>query len=421
MQNKLAGLGTGSDGTAECASRRRARVGRSQKTGSLNWTKRFSKVDVLVQQLARWWILVQLGRPDKWDGSEMAWPNWSFVMKAYAGAIDQDLSADMTTAECSTDAVSNSAMTGERKARSVQLCFVLIMLCTGRALDRTANAPHGWCMEALRLLFQAYSPKNNARLVVMMLEVLAFPLDTNDVVNSVETMIPEFLKIGIVIRQAEEGPMRTDLIMNSHRLATFQDIKTAQSAVMARSGDARDVDAFTKGSTGASKGCCKKQDSEALCWCCEKKGNRASDCRKKQRDHDEGQSKGSRKGDSKGKGNKKEVQGQVLQVWQDGSHVEGLQIQRNECIRSWRRVGRDRIHRNGKRRFERVGDRTSAVAGKGSQNSYRNRFVCCSDSVSQECCGRLSDARHARQSEELKTGASQAQRWVSQVREPENC
>ena len=34
------------------------------------------------------------------------------------------------------------------------------------------------------------------------------------------------LKVGIVIRQPEEGPMRTRLIMTSHRLATFQDINT---------------------------------------------------------------------------------------------------------------------------------------------------------------------------------------------------
>ena len=59
------------------------------------------------------------------------------------------------------------------------------------------------------------------------------------------------------------------------------------------------------------------------------------------------------------------VQGQLLQVWQDRSHVEGIQILRNECIRSWRRVGRDRMHRNGKRRFERTGDWSSAVAGGG--------------------------------------------------------
>ena len=104
------------------------------------------------------------------------------VMKAYAGGIDLALSADMTTAESSTDVMSNDTVTGEKKARSVQLYFVLIMLCTGRALDRIANAPHGWSLEAWRMLFQVYSPKNNARLV--MLEVLAFFLDTNDVVNS---------------------------------------------------------------------------------------------------------------------------------------------------------------------------------------------------------------------------------------------
>ena len=110
-------------------------------------------------------------------------------------------------------------------------------------------------MEAWRLLFQAYSAKNNVSPVVMMPEVRSFPLDTNDVVNSLEMMegkikeferyasinIPEFLKVGIVIRQTEEGPMRMHLVMNAHRLTTFPDIKAevtnvkqAQSAVMTK-------------------------------------------------------------------------------------------------------------------------------------------------------------------------------------------
>ena len=72
-------------------------------------------------------------------------------MKAYAGAIDQQLSEDMTSAEISTDMLSNDSITPSKRSKRVQL-----------ALDR------------------------NARLVVMMLEVLAFPLDTNDVVNSLE-------------------------------------------------------------------------------------------------------------------------------------------------------------------------------------------------------------------------------------------
>ena len=131
-----------------------------------------------------------------------------------------------------------------------------------------------------------------------------------------------FLKIGIVIRQAEEGPMRTHLIMNSHRWATLQDIKTEVTrqdrAVKARSGDAMDVDTFTKGSKGASKGSGKYQDSEVVCWYCEKKGHRASECRKKQKDNDSGKSKCSKKGDNKGKNNKKEFTGKCCKCGKIG-------------------------------------------------------------------------------------------------------
>ena len=264
-----------------------------------------------------------LGKPDNWDGIEKALPKWSFVAKAYAGDIDQKLADDMTIAELSTTSLDNEVVTPEAQARSVQLYFILIMLCTGRALDRIANAPHGGGMEPWRLLFQVNSPKNTARLVVMMLEVLSFPLDTNDVVNSVETMerkikeferhasvdIPEFLKVGIVIRQTEEGPTRTHFVMHAHRLTTFRDIKAevkAQSAVMAKTGDAMDVDSFAKGSPkGASKGSGKGKNSEA-CWCCGKNGHRASECFKRQKGAGKGKSKG-KKGDGKGAGKSKKV------------------------------------------------------------------------------------------------------------------
>ena len=83
-----------------------------------------------------------LARPDKLDGSEKAWPNWSFV-KARVGGIYQQLPEDMTSAEISTDVLSNESMTPRKQSRGVQLYVVLIMLCTGRALDRIASAPHG--------------------------------------------------------------------------------------------------------------------------------------------------------------------------------------------------------------------------------------------------------------------------------------
>ena len=120
-----------------------------------------------------------LGKLDKWNGSGEAWPNWRFVMKAYDWAVNRQLSQNVTSAEFSMNLVSNVQL------RAVQLCFVLVMLCTGRDVDRIANSPRGWSTKAWRLLFQAFSPKNDARLVVLMVVVLAVPLATNDVMAEV--------------------------------------------------------------------------------------------------------------------------------------------------------------------------------------------------------------------------------------------
>ena len=50
----------------------------------------------------------------------------SFVTKAYAGAIDQKLSDDMSQAEISTAVLENDSMSPEAQAKSVQLYFILI-------------------------------------------------------------------------------------------------------------------------------------------------------------------------------------------------------------------------------------------------------------------------------------------------------
>ena len=112
-------------------------------------------------------------RTDKWYVSEEARPTWSFVTRAYAGAIDRDLLLDTTNAEISTD-VSNVQLEG------LQLNVVLIMLCTRKALDCAVSAMDSWGMKAWRMFCHAYSLWNDARLVVLMLEVLTILLDTKE-------------------------------------------------------------------------------------------------------------------------------------------------------------------------------------------------------------------------------------------------
>ena len=209
------------------------------------------------------------------------------------------------------------------------------------------------------MLFQACSLKNNARLVVMMLEVLAFPLDTNDVVNSLETMerkmkeferyanieIPEFLKISSRRRIDE-----THFIMNSHRLTTFQDIKTevtivkqAQSAEMAKTGDAMNVDAFSKGlSKGASKVARKGKDSEVVCWYCENKCHRASG-RKKQKDLDKGHRRVRRRATAKVKATRRSTRASASSaaMWVTCRKIAGPmnRVHSKRATNAWRRPG----------------------------------------------------------------------------------
>ena len=96
-------------------------------------------------------------------------------MKSYDGAVNQQLSGDVSSAEISTDGVSNVQI------GCVQLYFVVIMVFTGSDWDLVANASRGWSTEA-RFLYSACSPKNDAMLVVLMMVVWAFTLDLNDVV-----------------------------------------------------------------------------------------------------------------------------------------------------------------------------------------------------------------------------------------------
>ena len=132
-------LGASSNVTAECAERRKARVGRSSEP-DCTATKRSSKT---------------------------------------AG----QLSEDITSAEISADVLSNESTTPRKQSRSVKLYFVFDHVVHYQSLGSHRQCS-AWLADALSSVF----PKNDAKLFVMMEEVLAFPLDANDVVNSLETM-----------------------------------------------------------------------------------------------------------------------------------------------------------------------------------------------------------------------------------------
>ena len=144
-------------------------------------------------------------RMDKWYVNEKAWPIWSFVTRAYAGAIDRDLPLDTTNADISTD-VSNVQLGG------VQLDVVLIILCSRRALDCAVSAMYSRGMKAWRMFCHAHSLWNDARLVVLTLEVLAILLDTKDAgvnldAGCIELRSVDFnaLDVDVILKRSSKG------------------------------------------------------------------------------------------------------------------------------------------------------------------------------------------------------------------------
>ena len=233
-----------------------------------------------------------LVRTDKWYASEKAWPIWSFMTRAYAGAIDRDLSLDTTNADVRTD-VSNVQLGG------VQFYVVLIMLRTRRALDCAVSALYSWDMRAWRMFCHAYSLWDAARLVVLMIEVLVILLDTKDAEVNLDAGCIEMTSVDL---------------------------------------NALDVDVILKRSSkGASESSGRNRDSEFV-YCYYEERQREFECHRKRRNHDMGQSKGSKKSKSKRKEQERvQVLSRVRQVW------SGCEIQRSKaCSKQAREAWQER-------------------------------------------------------------------------------
>ena len=160
-----------------------------------------------------------------------------------------------------------------------------------------------------------------------------------------------------------------------------------------------------------------------------KKSHRASDCCKKQRENDKEQSKGFEERRQQRKRQQEGVQGQVLQVWQNGSHVDGLQIRKKRvqsklAKKAWQRPGVSTWRASILNALE-----IGAVQLPEEDHKIRTGTdSCASVTVFPKSVADDYPMLHTPGPASGKflpgsgcaKGAGQAQRWVSAVREPES-
>ena len=231
-----------------------------------------------------------LGKPPNFDGAEAKWTDWSVVTRAYCAITHPQLGALMAQVESTAVDIPLGGLDGANADACRQLYYILLMLCQGTALNIIVNAGELQGCIAWRRLHQRYEPKAKTRFAGQMLELLSWSFDGDlqgrlelferhlaRFENDSKEKMSDPIKIGIVLRQLTEGPLKQHLLMQSERLQLWPDfrdeivnIRRAQASLHMP----MDIGALNKGGKGG-----KGASSSTVCWTCGKTGHRASDCR----------------------------------------------------------------------------------------------------------------------------------------------
>ena len=79
-----------------------------------------------------------IGKPGVFSGKEEDWVNFALVLRAYLGAVDSRLPDLLRRAEDPSNPVSLVDLTVDEERVAIQLYYILVMLCKGRAQDKVA-------------------------------------------------------------------------------------------------------------------------------------------------------------------------------------------------------------------------------------------------------------------------------------------
>ncbi|CAK0896231.1 unnamed protein product [Prorocentrum cordatum] len=178
------------------------------------------------------------------------------IFKAYCGVVNADLLAGMRLAESVDEASVHIGDFIEESMRqaSQQLYYILLLLCRQHPLTTIVNAGENEGFQAWRKLVKYNEPNARSRIAGQLQNLLNFAF-TGDVEDRLALFERELLRceqrsgeaisasmrIRIVLRQPEEGPLRQHLLLNATRLVEWQDsrrevtdIRCAQSAIAPR-------------------------------------------------------------------------------------------------------------------------------------------------------------------------------------------
>ena len=226
------------------------------------------------------------------DGTEAAWRDWSIVAKSYAAVLVPKTRPLLERAEVGED-VTNVNLDPEEQRASEMMYLLLLISCRGPALDHVINAGDAEGLTAWQKLVRRFDPRSVTRIAVMLQGLLTYDF-SGDIMQKLESWerelsrfeaashdtISDLLRVGIVLRQIEEGSLRTHLLHNAERLRVWTDFKQEVISIRLATrsvGHAVDsIDGLQKGGVRGGNG---GKTSQGKCFKCGKVGHKGSECR----------------------------------------------------------------------------------------------------------------------------------------------
>ena len=243
--------------------------------------------------------------PPKFAGKEEEWRMFSLKMRSFYGNYLEGQMGDWMDnvrehreQECRIDTV------GPEARKPAEMLYQgLIAFCEGDAFTIVENAGEGEGLEAWRSLYQRYDVQTRQSRVSQLMRLLDTEVRSDDVFNCLakferdwqrweskskkdwEELIND-LKIGVVLKGLEAGPMKTQLLLESEKCTSYDKFRSQVETVAraSRTGQAgtssveqlqAQLEAFKggKGGKGASKG-----GFTGKCDNCGKAGHKKADC-----------------------------------------------------------------------------------------------------------------------------------------------
>mgnify|MGYP002810462547 CR=1 FL=1 len=115
-----------------------------------------------------------MGKPENFTGDPQKYPDWSFKLKAYRGAIDVRYHVLMANVEQSNGPLLNIGLSDEEAQLSTQLYYVLVMMSSRAALDDAHNAGENEGFETCRNFVPETEPLLRTRTVGRHMQVLPY-------------------------------------------------------------------------------------------------------------------------------------------------------------------------------------------------------------------------------------------------------